>query len=52
MTVAVGSKHTSPDAVAASLRREAELHPQQPRIWLALADALDETGDRSGAESA
>jgi len=52
MTVAVGSNHSSPSAVAASLRREAELHPQRPRIWLALADSLDEAGDRAGAEGA
>ncbi len=52
MTVAVGSNHALPGAVAASLRREAELHPQQPRIWLALADALDEAGDRTAAEGA
>ena len=52
MTVAVGSNHTSPGAVAASLRREAELHPQRPLIWLALADALDEAGDRCAAEGA
>ena len=52
MTVAVGSKLDSPDAAAASLRREAELHPHRRQIWCLLADHLDASGDRRGAAEA
>jgi tetratricopeptide (TPR) repeat protein len=51
MAVAAGEMRL-PQAAVARLRAAAANDPKQPQIWRALADALDESGDRAGAASA
>jgi len=49
----VAARETSSFAASlAALRREATHNPQRPQIWRQLADQLDLSGDRDGAEQA
>jgi len=49
----VAARETSSfEATLAALRRETALNPCRPQIWRQLADHLDATGDRAGAEQA
>ncbi len=51
MAVAAGELQ-SPHAAVARLSAAAASDPKRPQLWRALADLLDETGDRSAAASA
>ena len=51
MAVAAGEMR-KPQAAIARLRTAAASDPKQPQVWRALADHLDESGDRTGAASA
>ncbi len=48
----VAGEMQSPHAAAARLRAIAASDPKRPQVWRALADRLDEAGDRDGAAAA